>query len=794
MSIDHCRDIIAKAAGRPLSLQEVADIADQVERRIAARVTAGDSRFAAAAHAGRQLAGEELLAAILEKRNAAINTRIRQSLDAQAAARPGKEHEVVRAVLTGVNRSFDGAARSIDATAHAMRDRMLGGLIHDLRRDGLLEAVLRRDKAFDHDVAVELWAVRDPSSARSTNNTLAIAVARLLDRYQEALRGQLNDAGAWIGRLDNYIVRQSHDMFKIRDSGFADWSQVIGPRLDQRTFDGVTDRTAFLRQVWSNLSSGVHDTSTDQALAGMAGPGNLAKRLSQDRVLHFRSPDAWWEYNAQFGKGAVIDAVFSAIEKGTRDVALLRGLGPNPEAMFTAWVDRLTKQARDRGDFRMVDRLKSDWNERIFDVLTGAADMPGNPTLARVGSNIRTLQALTKLGGVVLSSIPDLAVNAAMLRHNGIGIFEAYAQQMRGLMPTGREGREIAESLGVGIDHLLGNVAHRFQAEDGMTGRMASAARLFYRLNGLTYWTDALKSSAGLMLSHNLARHAQVPFDQLPSRMQVTLRRYDISPGEWSQLAAERQIAADGENYILPARMQDTALAEKLQTYITDQVREGMTEPTAGNRAVATLGLQRGTPGGEAVRLLMQFKQFAITYIDRSLGREFRRNGVDAGGIAHLIVATTALGYLAMTLKDLAKGRNPRSPETGEDYAKLVMAAMVQGGGLGIYGDFLFGERNRMGQGAVATLAGPTAGTLDDVSRLMMSIRDQAGHPTADAIQFVKGHTPFLNLFYTRAALDYLVMYRIQEWANPGYLRRYERRVQKDNAQTFWLSPSEAAR
>ena len=66
------------------------------------------------------------------------------------------------------------------------------------------------------------------------------------------------------------------------------------------------------------------------------------------------------------------------------------------------------------------------------------------------------------------------------------------------------------------------------------------------------------------------------------------------------------------------------------------------------------------------------------------------------------------LGYLSMTLKELAKGRTPREPDDAASYGKLVAAAMVQGGGLGIYGDFLFGEANRVGGGMIASLAGGT--------------------------------------------------------------------------------------
>ena len=56
--------------------------------------------------------------------------------------------------------------------------------------------------------------------------------------------------------------------------------------------------------------------------------------------------------------------------------------------------------------------------------------------------------------------------------------------------------------------------------------------------------------------------------------------------------------------------------------------------------------------------------------------------------------------------------------------------------------------------------------------------------------KIIQGNTPFINLFYLRMALDYLILYNIQEWQNPGYLKRLERKMQKDYDQRFYIPPS----
>jgi hypothetical protein len=472
-------------------------------------------------------------------------------------------------------------------------------------------------------------------------------------------------------------------------------------------------------------------------------------------------------------------------------VALMRMFGTNPQAMLDGWIDRLRTAARDRGDFRATEQLGSSFPGRVMQVLDGRAAIPGSATLAQAGATIRAVQQLSKLGGVVLSSLPDLAVNAAMLRHNGIPLFQAYAREMTALIPKGPETQQIARSLGVGIDGLLGDVAARLGTDDALSGRMSRAVNTFYKWNGLQFWTDGMKRTSGLMLSSNLADQAARGFADLPGRLQATLRRYGIEAAEWDQIRAAPQQTADGTAYLLPEAVGAEDASRKLAAYFADQVREGMTETTAGVRAMVTLGTQAGTKAGELVRLLAQFKTFVTTYMTRSMGREFRRDGMDAGGLAHLIVATTALGYLSMTLKELAKGRNPREPDDAASYGKIVAASFVQGGGLGIYGDFLFGEANRFGGGIIGTLAGPTAGTVEGLAGLLAAARGE-GNLAAQSIRLGVNHTPFVNLFYTRLALDHLVLHRMQEWANPGYLRRMEQRTQRENDQTFWLRPTEA--
>jgi hypothetical protein len=142
-----------------------------------------------------------------------------------------------------------------------------------------------------------------------------------------------------------------------------------------------------------------------------------------------------------------------------------------------------------------------------------------------------------------------------------------------------------------------------------------------------------------------------------------------------------------------------------------------------------------------------------------------------------------------MQAKEVMKGREPR-PASAETF----VAAALQGGGLGIYGDFLFGQANRFGGGFLGTVAGPGISTIGEAVDLFSRTRDIVltgeGDARGDAIRLIKSNMPFANLFYTQQALDYMIWYQLQETINPGYLQRMEQRVKRDNDQEFWVRPS----
>jgi hypothetical protein len=156
----------------------------------------------------------------------------------------------------------------------------------------------------------------------------------------------------------------------------------------------------------------------------------------------------------------------------------------------------------------------------------------------------------------------------------------------------------------------------------------------------------------------------------------------------------------------------------------------------------------------------------------------------------------TAFGYAAMTTKDFFKGRNPRPmfDKNGELQSRNFMAAFLQGGGAGIFGDLMFGPETRYGHSSFESMLGPSASMFADATNMYSSYK--AGKDMSSQLtNFARNHgLPGQNIWWARGALDYGLWYSLQEWNNPGYTNRMKRRVKQNQDQTFWLNPNKRLR
>jgi hypothetical protein len=827
-----CIKAIQQAAGRDLTDDELADLVQTLQERQKAIQATNQSLSTeeAALKAADELGRDAQLAALIEKRNAYINFRRRSEAIAYIRNTWKDRYDLgLESFLVGTNVARTGARRSVAAEQKELSQSYIAGLLNDLDKANLLPMIT--EGSSDREITRALWQLNQDNPDLKGFSKDVVESAKLFRKWQDTARIDANRAGAFIGKLDNYVTRQTHDPYKLQAAGFRQWADHIIPRLDPATLANVKNPEEFLLKAYNGLVSGVH-LKTAQGPSGFKGPRNLAKKLSQERVLHFKDADSWFEYNQEFGTGSLREAIIGGLDHLGESTALMRKLGTNPESNWNQILERLQNDLKD--DPVAMRKFSTDQRGMLttrFKEVDGTARIPVDGIWARRAANARAWESMAKLGGAVVSAVSDLPVAASEMSYQGRSFLSSLGELMGGLV-AGRksaEKREILSSLGVFFDAMRGDVVSRFSADDSLGGRMSRAQRLFFKANGLTWWTDTVRSSAALMMSHNLALHTGKPFDQLGD-LARTLNLYGIDAKRWDLLRKAPASKADGQAYLttegvdaIPdatleaylGRADKPALRElrsdlksQLRAFITDRASYAVIEPDARTRAIMRRGTQPGTVAGELLRFIGQFKAFPVAILQKTVGRELYGRGYTPSayganplkelaqalkngngeklGLAQLLLWTTAFGYLAMSAKDMLKGRSPRDPANPHTW----VASMLQGGALGIYGDYLFGEVNRFGGSPIQTAAGPVLGAAEDMVTLYNKVRT-GDDAAASTFRFALNNTPFLNLFYSRIALDYLVLYQMQESMNPGYLRRMERRVEKENSQTFLLRPSQ---
>lgn len=821
MTLAACADAVAGEMG--LDRQDVREIIERIEKFRKSRKASATLDQDVRAYA--QAEGDKArIAAALKRRQAALNILIRDEIDQRLAKVGGSKARAIEAMLVGDARGKFAERQSVAARRVALEAAYGESLAGEIQKDlPHLFALLRRPadaKPLLDDVARE-W--RNGMDGR-TGNQDARQLATVLAKYAEAARLDANRAGANIGQLADWGGPQSYDERRLIKAGQDAFVRDMLAELDiERSFGAGTtadEAAKLLAESWDTITLGRGLAVTGLEKGERLGPANLARSLEAHRVWHFKDADAWIRINDRYGRGNVLTATIDHLHRMARKVSLMQVLGPNPEVMLNSVLEE------QRGKVRTGSKSKGELDElnanlatgsgrigRAFREVMGDTFVPENLKVAQIAAGIRGVETMAKLGGSVISSITDLATYAHALRIQGHGLFTGYAKALAGLF-NGRskaETQQLQQLLGTGFDAWLGAVHGRFAADDALPGRIANAQRVFFKLNGQQWWDRNLRTSFMAMTAAEMRQHAHMGFDALPDAYRHFLGLHGVDAARWEAIRA----TAPEAGMIVPERigdLPDEAIAPLVAGKVTDeklakarrdlelQLRGllhdesgfGIITPDDRTRANILQGTAPGSVRGEAFRFFMQFKSFSFAYMQKALGSNRGAGGRDWGAMAALIGMSTVLGYGAMTIKDMVKNKTPKDPTD----IKTIIAAMLQGGGLGLYGDFLFSKSDRFGASPLADIAGPTASTAESTVKALwnwtspdktLDKKMQAGG--SDLFWLGLNNTPYLNLFYTRAVLDLAVLNWLQERMTPGTFRRREKNMERDFGQRYIVPP-----
>jgi hypothetical protein len=846
------RGSIGKEEARAL-LESVGERADEMRR------TGLDNPVVSAAW---ELSQKIKVDAAERKADALLNAGIRNTHIAEAT-RGGLKGAVDHLLGTLYWQPGTQLKDNVQSMARTLTHQWLSSMHAQLEKAGLLKVIASRDMF--REIANEVWNLRTGMAfVNLPTNSPARQIAQTIFEHQEAMRKRLNAAGARIANATDWIATTSHDDYLIRRGGrgqvpepdyrksYERWRDFVTPLLDESTYKDVIPkppeseagaRERFLQGVYNALVTGVH--LTEHREPGGTGPAfegsfNIARSISQGRVLMWKNADGWSSYIGQYGKSRDWYSLMShAAERAGRQSSLMEMWGTNPAGNLKLVTQRLAEQFRDK-DPDGLKVFQKQVNSRygialdnVMEHLDGRSNIATNEMFSSIFRTIRAFYNTVYLGGVAFTHAGSLiATFPTEARVFGVNAFEGLGHLMKSMVPDGMKAAERADMLAELGAYGEGVSRHAFDAFAqgsgrnapgwGIPGFVAAAQNRFMTATGLPWLFDHAKRGIREMVANKLGRQIGEDFSALAPKLQQTLRSYGIGETEWEMLRSgqltktpnggvyltpraaktiddatveaslrSRGLLSGGSTPAAVAKLIDSTrqdMADRLAMLYEDAADHSVVHSGVRERAFLQGKMPQGSWQSELLAGIMQFKTWPIAAMHQVMGREFYQSmsKTDAAVGALMVVGLSMLGgYLRMTARDIAYGQPPRVPRNVGEASKIALAALAQGGGLGIFGDLMFGEANRMGASNLSSFGGPVATDVSTLygiyNRYLQSIgSDQKGDIWPELAKFGINHVPFANLFYLKQTLDYGLWFHLFEAMKPGWWERSNRRELKE--------------
>lgn len=818
-------DCIRSAQNQGVLSEEEADaLIARYEEHRAARAAAGETDPEGAAKTA--LAGEfEADAAIrraLAEGGAAARDRVADYLRTYRTL-DGKP-DVFEAAMNLIENFGGGAAtssiagrgRSIVALAHGD----LSELMNTFRRSRITGR--RFNKPQIDNVVREILG-------EASGSPEAQGMGQSVSRVFETLRGEFNKAAGYdaIGKIDGGYLPQLHDPQALLRAGYKTWHDGIVPRLDlDRMKDPLTGGRltperldATLRVAYDRITTG--GWSDREPTARPFGLGAVSNQRSDHRFLHFKTADDWLAYNADFGTGDPLKAIFQHINGMARDIAAMQILGPNPSSTM-AWLKQVVQSESAKavagqeslyGKANTATAIADQINylpwrlQAVFDYVRGREVVSGK--LATGFGNVRNVLTSAQLGGTsILAAVTDPFIDSAARYLSGLPATKALWGIASAIKSTAT--REQAVRSGLILDdflHIMGDEA-RYAGTLGGSEWSKWLADRTVNLNGLEPITQARRHVFGLDFQAAVADNLQGSFDALPPYLRRTFEDYGLGAKEWAVMQKVAPFSPEGgAGFLQPVDVakKNRGVAERYLEMILGQTERAVPTGTARARSFVTGSAPRGSVFGELLESGLQYKSFTLSFTTlqwQALMRELNQGVARGAGYASALgVGVTLGGALALQLRNIAGGKDlqPMDASTGQGL-KFWLAALQTGGGMGILGDFLFADQTRFGHSLGETLAGPTVGLVSDVFKattgnIQKAIQGKKTSAARDAINLAGRYTPVIaSLPYTRMAYRRMFLDQLQYLTDPEAhknFREQEQRMRRETGQGFTWRPGQ---
>ncbi|HBE9081431.1 hypothetical protein [Serratia fonticola] len=385
------------------------------------------------------------------------------------------------------------------------------------------------------------------------------------------------------------------------------------------------------------------------------------------------------------------------IRDAAPNIELTRNFGDSSmERVLKDIRDEYTDMMRNNpADQAMLNkRMKRDETDimAMRDRLLGTYKMPDDPsgTFVRAGNVLRNMNYLTKLGGMTVSAVPDLA-RAVMV--NGFSkTFSAYGKWLA-RSPAWKANKQEMQKMGTALDIVLSDrsraiadIANGFSQRSALESGLDYATGKFGNLTLMNQWNSFHKALNGMNTADIILgstksnpRLAKLGIDDnMAARIQQQFNKHGKT--------------VDGLRIGNSSAWDDPAVRAAFESAVVKDVNNTIVTPGIGDTPLWS--------SSQMGKLVFQFKSFIFGSYNRATA-----GGIQAGDAQFYygLAMQLMLGAMTYAIKNTIAGRDV-------DYApeKLVLEGIDRSGALGPLMEF----NNTLEKVSAGTLGfGPALGT-----------------------------------------------------------------------------------
>jgi hypothetical protein len=868
MDFENCINSITNAVGKAFTKAEAQEMFKQlaaIRDKLADQgVTGADQKLAAYKEAAGQFVEKSILQAKIAKLRGALQFSCKIAIT-NHLKNYKNDVEGLYALFAGAENVRFGAHVSIPQYMKAARTSAVQAIVSDLLQlkgmDGTksLADIAMRKGSLDRALAYHLAALTDPTVKIPDDLTdfekdAGRKLAEVCKNHQNNLLNTFSLNGVMITPLAGRITSQQHNPAAMLKMGKDAWMTMAEKLFHPDTYDGKEPKD-FLSSMYDAVTSGVRLSRSGKDMQALSRyTTNLAGKLSAERLVKFRDPDACLEYRDQMKQPeSLLHAIISEIDKGHSNAALMAKLGPDPHGMMDDILRDL--QVKHRTDIPTLNTINSilSPNGRIMNIfkeLSGVNSHDLNPTISGIFDGIRAFVAVNTQALSAIKSIPDLAQGVAYLQHWGEPMHRTlYNFAKEWSNQFGKVGGDAWEQNNrqswYFAEHFYMRNANRWDLDD-LKGVSRAVTSFLYKYNGQFKWDEVSKYAVAQTVQRILGHNADFALSEIPDKdVKRSLFKYGVDSDAWDIMrqAVHRADDSGERNYItadLVQKLPDQVFVsylqnrgiEPLETRIA-RVRNDMATKIslmavdAGDHAITLAGpveksgmnwgLQKGMVKRGILDLVTHLKGYAYSSARRTFagmlygrGSEtamqalMNKNGEMWNG-AGVIASGIAAWYIADSAKNAILGVSPRTYNSqnggfNRSNVQNFATALAGSGGLGPYADLVTADPGSSPLQLAGMAVGPTVGKASQAAYLLyqstinpafrLHEHKKATIPYAQDMRFLADNTPIVSLPPLKQLLNYTILYHLENHFSPKANKQHEKNLQDETNQTYFYPPS----